>query len=47
MDRKSDSEKKVINYMLNGKDTIIHSIVGLMKKMLNEILWYKNESIFS
>ena len=28
-------KKKVINYMLNGKDMIIHSwIVGLIKKMV-------------
>ena len=34
--------KKGDNYMSNGKDMIIHLIVGLVKKML-----YKNESIFS
>ena len=34
--------KQMINYMLNGKDMIIHLIFGLIKKML-----YKNESIFS
>ena len=34
--------KKVINYMLNEKDIIIHLIVGLIKRML-----YKNESKFS
>ena len=44
--------RKVINYMSNGKDMIIHLIAGLIKKMLNEILsnaisLYKNESIFS
>ena len=32
--------KKVINYMSNGKDIIIHLIVGLIKKIS-----YKNESI--
>ena len=35
-------ERKVINFMSNGKDMIIHLIVGLMKKTL-----YKNESILS
>ena len=34
--------RKVINYMSNGKDMIIHLIAGLIKKML-----YKNELIFS
>ena len=34
--------KKGDNYMSNGKDMIIHLIVGLIKKML-----YKNESTFS
>ena len=33
------------NYMLNGKDMIIHLITGLMKKILNEISSYNNESI--
>ena len=38
--------------MSNGKDTIIHLIVGLIKKTLNEspsnaISLYKNESILS
>ena len=32
--------------MSNGKDTIIFLIVGLIKKTLNEILFFKNESIF-
>ena len=32
----------MINYMLNGKDMIIHLIVGLIKKTS-----YKNESILS
>ena len=32
----------MINYMSNGKDMIIHLIVGLKKKVL-----YKNDSIFS
>ena len=35
-------KKKVINYMLNGKDMIIHLIVGLIKKIS-----YKNEKILS
>ena len=34
--------KKVISYMLNGKDKTIHLIAGLIKQM-----WYKNDSIFS
>ena len=34
--------------MSNGKDMIIHLIAGLIKKTkLNEILFYKNESILS
>ena len=33
--------------MSNGKDTIIHLIAGLIKKALNEIPAYKNESILS
>ena len=33
--------------MSNGKDTTIHLIVGLIKKTMNEILLYKNESILS
>ena len=34
--------------MSNGKDKInIHLIVGLIKKILNEIPSYKNESILS
>ena len=32
----------MINCMSNGKDTVIHLIVGLIKKTL-----YKNESILS
>ena len=44
--------KKETSCMSNGKDMIIHLIVGLIKKMLNEIMLnsipsYKNESIFS
>ena len=35
-------KKNVINCMSNGKDMIIHLIVGLIKKTL-----YKNESILS
>ena len=33
--------------MSNGKDTIIHLIVGLTKKTLTEIPSYKKESILS
>ena len=33
--------------MSNGKDMTIHLIVGLIKKTLNEIFSYKNESILS
>ena len=33
--------------MLYGKDIIIHLIVGSIKKFLNEIVSYKNESIVS
>ena len=33
--------------MSNGKDSIIHLIAGLIKKTLNEISSYKNESILS
>ena len=33
-------KRKVINYLSNGKDMIIHLIVGLIKKAL-----YKNESV--
>ena len=29
---KKDLREKVINYMLNGKDTIIHLIAGYIKK---------------
>ena len=32
LELKKSSREKVINYMLNGKDTIIHLIVGSMKK---------------
>ena len=39
---KKSLKKKEANYMSNGKDIIIHLIVGLIKKMLNE-----NESILS
>ena len=35
-------KKKMINYMLNEKDMIIHLIVGLIKKIS-----HKNESILS
>ena len=40
-------KEKVINCMSNEKDTIIHLIVGLTRKILNEISSYKNESILS
>ena len=45
-------KEKVINCMLNGKDTTIQLLFGLIKKILNEILsnaisLYKNESILS
>ena len=33
--------------MSNGKDMIIHLIVGLIKKTFNEIPLYKNEPILS
>ena len=32
LESKKYSRKKVIKYMLNGKDMITHSIVGLIKK---------------
>ena len=35
-------KKKETSYMSNGKDMIIHLIVGLIKRMLN-----KNDPIFS
>ena len=41
-EHKKDLKEKVINYMSNGKDMIIHLIVGLIKKIS-----YKNESILS
>ena len=40
-------KEKVINYMSNGKYTIIHLIVELIKKTLNAIPLYNNESIIS
>ena len=42
LEQKKDLKEKVINYMSNGKDIIIHLIVGLIKKIS-----YKNESILS
>ena len=42
LEQKKYLKEKVINYMLNGKDMIIHLIVGLIKKIS-----YKNESILS
>ena len=41
-EQKKYLKEKVINCMSNGKDMIIHLIVGLIKKTL-----YKNESILS
>ena len=40
-------KRKVINCTSNGKDRIIHLIVGFIKKTLNEISFCKNESILS
>ena len=42
LEQKKYLKEKLINYMSNGKDIIIHLIVGLIKKIS-----YKNESIFS
>ena len=42
LEYKKQLKEKVINCTLNGKDTIIHLIVGLIKKTL-----HKNESILS
>ena len=39
--------ERVINCMSNGKDMVIHVIVGSIKKTLNEISSYKNESTLS
>ena len=39
--QKKYSKEKVINCLSNGKDMIIHSIVGLIKKILNETPSYK------
>ena len=33
--------------MPSGKDMMIYLIVGLIKKILNEIVSYKNESMLS
>ena len=38
--------KKMVNYILNGKVTIIHLLIGLIKRF-SVMLSYKNESIFS
>ena len=46
-EQKKYLKEKVINCMSNGEDTIIHLIVELIKKALNEILLYKNKSILS
>ena len=40
-------KEKMINCSSNGKDMTIHLIVGLIKRTLNEIPSYKNESILS
>ena len=40
-------KRKMINCTLNGKDMITRLIVGLIKKTLNAILSYKNESVLS
>ena len=49
--QKTSQEKfrieRVINCMSNGKDTVIYLIVGSIKKTLNEISSYKNESTLS
>ena len=42
LEKKKYLKEKVINYMSNGKDIIIHLIVGLIKKTL-----YNNESVLS
>ena len=42
LEQKKYLKEKVINCMSNGKDMIIHLIVGLMKKTL-----YKDEPILS
>ena len=44
-EQKRQLKVKVINCMSNGKDMTIRLIVGLIKKTLNEIPSYKNESI--
>ena len=46
-EQKRQLKVKVINCMSNGKDMTIRLIVGLIKKTLNEIPSYKNESILS
>ena len=40
-------KEKVRNCISNGKDTMSHLIVGLIKNILNEIPPNKNESILS
>ena len=40
-------KRKGKKFMSNGKDMMIHLIVGLIKKTLNEIPLYKNEPILS
>ena len=49
--QKTSQEKfrieRVINCMSNGKDMVIYLIVGSIKKTLNEISSYKNESTLS
>ena len=46
-EKKKYLKEKVVNCMSNGKDTIIRLLVGLIKRALNEIPSYKNESILS
>ena len=42
-EQRSQLKEKVRNCTLNGEDTIIHLIAGLIKNTLNEIPSYKNE----
>ena len=47
LEQKKYLKENVINCMSNGKDTIIHLIVRLIKKAFSEIPSYKNESVLS
>ena len=47
LEYKKQLKEQVINCTLNRKDMIIHLTVGLIKKTLNEIPSYKNESVLS